>query len=69
MIDKPVQRSMVAHLWLQRGGFVYWWYDGSGTRWARGKTYKKVEQVVRAIVKAGFGRYEFEGKVIPLVKG
>lgn len=68
--EVPVQRSMVAHLVLQKGprggsSFVYWWYDGKGTRWER-KRFAKREQVIRAVRTAGFGRYEWQGKVIPL---
>jgi hypothetical protein len=56
---------MVAHLELVHGGYTYWWHDGDGTRWAN-RVFKQREQAVAAVVKAGFGRYEVGGKVIPL---
>lgn len=56
---------MVAHLRFGRGGFTYWWYDGDGTRWAN-RVFKNRDQAVAAVVKAGFGRYEIDGKFITL---
>jgi hypothetical protein len=62
---KPIQGSMVAHLHRVRGGFTYWWYDGQRTCWAD-RAFRHRDQAVAAVVKAGFGRYEVDGKVIPL---
>jgi hypothetical protein len=56
---------MLAHIVLGRRCLTYWWWDGRSHRWAS-KGWRTRDAVIRAVVKAGFGRYEFEGKVVPL---
>jgi len=70
---KPIQHSMVAHIVSSGKGYTYYWYASDrGTVWAKTRdqrttrVWNKVDQIVRVLYTEGFGRYSFQGKVIPL---